>query len=83
LEEATVLALEPVSFDLALALDNTLLQSDKPLIHVLRREVLGLLTDLYTRFVKPDAITSASNLLKVKYSERKYQKSRDAQAIIK
>jgi hypothetical protein len=56
---------------------NTLLQSDKPLIHVLRREVLGLLTDLYTRFVKPDAITSASNLLKVKYSERKYQKSRD------
>jgi hypothetical protein len=53
------------------------LQSDKPLIHVLRREVLGLLTDLYTRFVKPDAITSASNLLKVKYSERKYQKSRD------
>lgn len=39
--------------------------------------MLGLLTDLYTRFVKPDAITSASNLLKVKYSERKYQKSRD------
>jgi hypothetical protein len=33
---------------------NTLLQSDKPLIHVLRREVLGFLTDLYTRFVKPD-----------------------------
>lgn len=55
---------------------NTFLQSDKPLIHVLRIEVLGLLTDLYTRFVKPDAITSASNLVKVKYSERKYQKSR-------
>ena len=56
---------------------NTFLQSDKPLIYVLRREILALLTDLYTRFVKPSSITFTSNLLKVNYTERKNQKNRE------
>lgn len=56
---------------------NTLLQYEKPMIHVLRREMLSLLTDLFTRFVKPDSITSVTDLLRVKYFERKHQKNRD------
>ena len=41
---------------------NLLLQRDSPCIHKLNSLCVGLLTDLYVRFVKPNAIKKAKTL---------------------
>ena len=42
---------------------NLLLQRDEPQIHRQQRICIDLLTNLYVRFVKPEAIKSASDII--------------------
>lgn len=53
---------------------NILLQSETPHIHVLRSELLSLLSELFVRFIRPEAIRNAESVLTVDYRNRKSQK---------
>ena len=54
---------------------NLLLQRDEPCIHILHDTCVQLLTDLYVRFVRADAIMKAASVFKVNYKEKKPQKT--------
>lgn len=57
---------------------NLFLQQDAPAIHLLRRNLNGLLTDLLVRFVQPCSIQSEStSLSSVEFKKRKYQKGNE------
>ena len=56
---------------------NLLLQRDEPCIHIMKRSLYELLTDLFVRFVKPSTIRSADTLLKVAFMSRDNKKDRD------
>lgn len=56
---------------------NTLLQSDKPYIYLLRRELYAILSEIYIRFLKPEVISKSTDLKDIKYNDRKNQKDRD------
>ena len=59
---------------------NLLLQRDEPCIHILHDTCVQLLTDLYVRFVRADAIMKAA-VFKVNYKEKKTQKHRETLVI--
>eukprot|EP00057_Strongylocentrotus_purpuratus_P026387 XP_011680861.1 PREDICTED: uncharacterized protein LOC105446133 [Strongylocentrotus purpuratus] len=53
---------------------NLLLQREEPCIHLLHRELNGLLKDIFIRFLKPSSVSSVA-LLEVPYSDRNHQKN--------
>ncbi|MGH0123583.1 UNVERIFIED_CONTAM: hypothetical protein FKN15_037028 [Acipenser sinensis] len=54
---------------------NLLLQSDKPNIHVLGRELQAIYTDLLCKFVKPAVLVAASSVYTVDFRSLNNQKS--------
>ena len=56
---------------------NTVLQSDKPCIHILHSVLLDLLQSVLVRFIKPASITSAATLTAVQFKDKEHQKSDD------
>jgi hypothetical protein len=56
---------------------NLLLQRDEPQIHVLLDSCIELLTNLFIRFLKPEAIQKASSIFTVDYNKYSNQKCRD------
>ncbi len=55
---------------------NTFLQRSEPLVHVIRRSLVELFTDIAVRFLKPAAISGCEDITKVSL-ERKSQKHRE------
>ncbi|XP_071507007.1 uncharacterized protein [Diadema antillarum] len=53
---------------------NLLLQRDEPCIHLLHRELNGLLKDIFVRFLKPSSVSSVA-LVNVPFSDRNHQKN--------
>lgn len=49
---------------------NILLQKEEPLIHRLQRILLGLYKEILCRFIKPQAITSKSDILDIDYKDK-------------
>ncbi|MGH0136938.1 UNVERIFIED_CONTAM: hypothetical protein FKN15_006871 [Acipenser sinensis] len=64
--QASILAFDKV---------NLLLQSDKPNIHVLGRELQAVYTDLLCKFVKPAVLVAASSVYTVDFRSLNNQKS--------
>lgn len=61
---------------------SVILQTKSPLIHKLKRELEGLLQDIYSKFVIPDAIKAvSSNLTNLDYRNPKNQKD-DCEIVI-
>lgn len=56
---------------------NTVLQSNKPCIHILHSVLLDLLQSVLVRFIKPASITSAATLTAVQFKDKEHQKSDD------
>ena len=56
---------------------NLILQRDEPLIHQLRSRCIDLVTCLLVKFVKPDIISSASDITTIPYNNRDSQKARE------
>ena len=56
---------------------NEFLQSSIPLIHKLRRVLLELLSDIYSRFLKATAVSSAKDILSVDMKEKKNYRDND------
>ena len=54
---------------------NLLLQRDEPGIHLLKDELLRLLTELYVRFLTPKSISECDDL-RIDFKNRKFQKDR-------
>ena len=55
---------------------NMLLQREEPCIHVLKDELMRVLTELYIRFLTPASIAECEDLLCIDYKNRKCQKDR-------
>ncbi|XP_041348870.1 uncharacterized protein LOC121368275 [Gigantopelta aegis] len=53
---------------------NILLQRNEPCIHILRREQLSLLTDIYVRFVTPNAVASCKDVLHLEHNDKRNQR---------
>ena len=53
---------------------NMYLQSEAPLIHVMRRKLHSLYEDILLKFVKPQVLCSASEMLEVDYRDPKNHK---------
>ena len=60
---------------------SVILRTRSPLIHKLKRELEGLLQDIYSKFVTPDAIKAVSNLTDLDYRNPKNQKE-DSEIVI-
>jgi hypothetical protein len=55
---------------------NLLLQRESPAVHILHTQLMSLLSDLLSRFMKPQAISAAECITSVAYQDRKQQKAR-------
>ncbi|XP_038065360.1 uncharacterized protein LOC119735640 [Patiria miniata] len=53
---------------------SVILQTRSPYVHKLKRELEGLLLDLYSKFVEPEAIKAVTDLTYVNYKNPKNQK---------
>lgn len=61
---------------------NVYLQQEAPVIHILRRKLVGLLTDLLVRFIKPCALQlGTTSVTDVEFQKAKNQKS-DSELVI-
>ena len=56
---------------------NLLLQKEEPVIHLMRRRLHEVATDLLVAFVKPSAITKCENIYTLEHQRRSKQKDRE------
>ena len=58
---------------------NLLMQRDEPCVHIMKTQCIQLLTDLYVRFVKPEAINKASSVFTLDYKSTENKKKTDGE----